>query len=64
MKRKLLIKHLQLHGCVLAREGKKHSLYVNTKNNQTSAVPRHADIKDLLAKEICSELGIPKVGSN
>jgi len=64
MKRQLLIKHLQSQGCILAREGKKQSLYINTKNQLTAAVPRHSDIKDLLAKEICSELGIPKVGSN
>jgi len=64
MKRNLLIKHLQSNGCVFLREGKRHSIYKNPANNKLAAVPRHADIKDLMAKEICSELGVPKVGSN
>ena len=64
MKRNLLIKHLESHGCVFYREGKKHSIYKNPSNQKFASVPRHPDIKDLLAKEICLELGIPKVGSN
>lgn len=64
MKRTLLIKHIQLYGCIFIREGKKHSIYKNPANKKLAAVPRHADIKDLMAKEICIELGIPKVGSN
>lgn len=64
MKRDVLIKHLQSYGCVLVREGKKHSLYKNLSNQKVAAVPRHSVIKDLMAKEICSELGVPKTGSN
>lgn len=29
-----------------------------------AAIPRHPDINDYLAKEICKELDIPKIGSN
>ena len=29
-----------------------------------AAIPRHLDINDYLAKEICKELDIPKIGSN
>ena len=64
MKRKLLLKHLQSNGCVMVREGTRHSLFINPLNEKTSAVPRHPDINDYLAKEICKELGIPKVGNN
>lgn len=58
MKRKDLIRHLQRHGCVLFREGKKHTVFVNFTNNKTSTVPRHREINDFLARKICRDLGI------
>jgi predicted RNA binding protein YcfA (HicA-like mRNA interferase family) len=60
MKRQALIRHLESHGCYLLREGGKHSVYVNPTNNRTSAVPRHRDINDFLARKICRDLGIPE----
>ena len=60
MKRRDLIRHLVNHGCEILREGGKHSLYFNPKNNQTSAVPRHREINDFLARKICRDLGIPE----
>ncbi|HHK41325.1 MAG TPA: type II toxin-antitoxin system HicA family toxin [Planctomycetaceae bacterium] len=38
MKRRLLVRHLESHGCYLLREGGKHSVYVNPENNRTTAV--------------------------
>lgn len=64
MKRKALIAYLNQSGCNLAREGGRHSLFVNESNGQVSAVPRHAEIKDMLVKEICKDLGIPYPGKN
>jgi predicted RNA binding protein YcfA (HicA-like mRNA interferase family) len=61
MKRHALIKHLQAHGCVLFREGSRHSIYWNPANRQTSAVPRHSEIVDKLARKICKDLGIPPI---
>ncbi len=58
MKRADLIRHLESHGCYLLREGGKHSLFVNPANNQTSAVPRHREINEFLARKICRDLGI------
>ena len=58
MKRQDLIQHLVAHGCYLLREGAKHSVYVNPANNQTSAVPRHREVNDFLARKICRDLGI------
>ena len=58
MKRRDLIRHLENNGCVLMREGGKHSLYVNPSNSQTSAVPRHREINDFLVRKICRDLGI------
>ena len=58
MKRAELVHHLEAHGCRLLREGRKHSLFVNPANSQTSAVPRHREINEFLARKICRDLGI------
>jgi mRNA interferase HicA len=58
MKRSELIKHLKKHGCVLKREGSSHSLWMNPQTGATEAIPRHNEIKNLLAKKICKGLSI------
>jgi mRNA interferase HicA len=50
VKRHELISHLRRHGCVLVREGKRHSWWGNLANNRRSAVPRHSEIPDPLAR--------------
>jgi predicted RNA binding protein YcfA (HicA-like mRNA interferase family) len=60
MKRVDLIRHVESHGCRLHRDRGKHTVYVNPVNNQTSAVPRHREINDFLARKICRDLGIPE----
>lgn len=60
MKRTALLRHVRKHGCVLKREGAKHSLWTNPQNGATETVPRHSEISDNLAKKICRGLGIPK----
>ncbi len=59
MKRQKLISHLTANGCVLVREGAKHSWWGNPANNKRSAVPRHSEINDFLARKICRDLEIP-----
>ena len=59
MKRLDLIRHLQGNGCVLIREGGKHSWWGNPANGRRSSVPRHTEVSDLLARKICRDLGIP-----
>ena len=59
MKRHQLLAHLKEHGCLFLREGTRHSVYWNPENRNTTAVPRHTEIADLLAKKICKDLGIP-----
>jgi len=49
MKRRELVKHLVTNKCVLLREGKKHSVYLNKLKNKVSTVPRHMEIDDFLA---------------
>ncbi len=56
MKRKLLEKKLRKAGCYLKREGSSHSLWINPKTGITEAVPRHTEIKELLAKKILKKL--------
>ncbi len=60
MKLRDLIRHLESLGCYLLRDRGKHSVYVNSSNSRVSAVPRHRDINDFLAKKICREPGIPE----
>lgn len=60
MKRRELIRHIERFGCVLVREGAKHSRYINLADpRRTSTVPRHTEIDDLLARKICRQLGVP-----
>jgi len=60
MKRRSLIAHLTQHGCELLREGARHSIFFNPRNNATSAIPRHNEISDFLARKICRDLGVPE----
>jgi mRNA interferase HicA len=59
MTRHVLIRHLEAHGCRLLREGGRHTIYVNTATNAASAVPRHTEIYEYLARKICRDLQIP-----
>jgi mRNA interferase HicA len=61
MKKLKLIKHLSKNGCELLREGANHSWWHNPALNKRSAVPRHTEIDDLLAKKICKDLGIGSI---
>jgi mRNA interferase HicA len=60
MNRKDLIRHLETHGCLLWREGKKHTIYHNPANGAFSTIPRHRVIKKFLAHKICDDLGVPR----
>ena len=59
MKRIDLVRHLEAHGCVLLREGGSHSVYVNPAARKASAVPRHREVKEFLARKICRDLEVP-----
>jgi predicted RNA binding protein YcfA (HicA-like mRNA interferase family) len=60
MKRRDLIRHLERYGCVLLREGGKHSVYVNRGPGKSSTVPRHREINEFLARKICRDLEVPE----
>jgi predicted RNA binding protein YcfA (HicA-like mRNA interferase family) len=59
VKRRALVRHLEEHGCELLREGANHSIFVNRVARKTSAVPRHTEINEELAKKICRDLAVP-----
>lgn len=59
MKRRDLLKHLSEHGCELLREGGRHSWWWNPSLNRRSAIPRHTEIDENLARKICRDLGLP-----
>ena len=61
MKRRQLIEHLGACGCEWYGEGKKHSKYRNTVTGKKTTVPRHTEIDDDLARDICKQLGIEKI---
>ena len=59
MKRIDLVRHPEAHGCQLLREGGTHSVFVNRTTRKSSVVPRHREINEYLAREICRDLEIP-----
>ena len=58
MKRSKFLRYLRSMGCELLREGGRHSWWWNPQQNRRSAVPRHNEVKDILAKKICKDLGV------
>ena len=58
MKRRELIAHLHREGCLLIREGAKHSVFHNPSAGKSSTIPRHSEVDDSLARKICRDLGI------
>jgi predicted RNA binding protein YcfA (HicA-like mRNA interferase family) len=58
MNRRALLKHLGRHGCVLVREGRRHTIVMNPANGTESQVPRHREVKPGTVRGICKDLGI------
>ena len=58
MKRINLLRHLRRQGCDLVREGGRHSWWRNDRGDRRSAIPRHREIDNILAKKICRDLGV------
>jgi mRNA interferase HicA len=61
MKRQKLIQYLQKNGCELLREGSRHSIWHNPKSGTLTAIPRHSEIKELMARKICQDLDVEEV---
>jgi len=56
MKRFDLIQIIEKNGAVLIRHGSKHDWYKNLKTGVAESVPRHREIKNLLAAKIIKRL--------
>jgi len=61
MKRVDLIKAIEESGCELVRHGGKHDWYRNPTTGVAQPIPRHREIKELLARRIIRQLGTPEV---
>ncbi|MFN9635934.1 MAG: type II toxin-antitoxin system HicA family toxin [Synechococcaceae cyanobacterium] len=59
MKRRNLLRYLSGHGCEQLIEGGNHSWWWNPTLNGRSSIPRHTEIKELLVRKICKDLGLP-----
>jgi predicted RNA binding protein YcfA (HicA-like mRNA interferase family) len=58
VKRVELIRRLTEAGCVLARHGARHDIYLNPVTGKRQPVPRHAEIDEQLAKHVQKVLGV------
>ncbi len=56
MKRRDLIKIVELLGCVLIRHGGKHDWYQNKSTGVLQPIPRHNEINENLSKSIIKKL--------
>ena len=59
MKLNDLERHLKINGCIKVREGGNHTIWKNSSSNKPVPVPRHNEIKNILAIKICKQLEIP-----
>jgi len=57
MKRVDLIRTVERFGCQLVRHGAKHDWYRNLTTGVSQPIPRHREIKDVLARRIIRLLG-------
>ena len=55
MKRREFVRALTKGGCYLKRHGANHDLYTNPATGRTAPVPRHAEIRDTLARKVKSQ---------
>jgi mRNA interferase HicA len=55
-----LERHLRQHGCVLKRQGGNHTIWENPVTGDWTSVPRHREVKDILVKGICRQVGVPR----
>jgi len=49
------------NGCIIEREGKKHTVVYNPSTNLSSTIPRHREINTFTGKNICRDLGIAEI---
>ena len=55
------MRYLREHDCFLIREGARHSVIFNVRNEKSSTIPRHNEISSSLGRKICRDLGISEI---
>ncbi|MCX6712572.1 MAG: type II toxin-antitoxin system HicA family toxin [Candidatus Vogelbacteria bacterium] len=58
MKRIDLLRFLTKKGCLVRREGGRHTVIFNPDNEKMTTVPRHREINEDLSKKICRDVGL------
>lgn len=61
MKRRQLVKHPEARGCESYGEGAKHSKYRNPATGKKTTAPRHTEIDNDLARDICKQLEVTRI---
>lgn len=61
MKRRDLIRAIETAGCELVRHGAKHDWYRNPTTGVSQPVPRHREIKEVLARNIIKKLACEEI---
>jgi len=51
------MRYLRQNGVVILREGSRHTIVI--RGVAKSQIPRHREIVDELARQICKDLGLP-----
>ena len=59
MNRRKLMQHLKQHGCVVLREGRRHTVVFNTLKDLQAVVERHGEINARTVQGICKHLDVP-----
>jgi mRNA interferase HicA len=60
MKLRDFIRHQEKNGCEFLREGGNHTIYVNRAAQKVSAIARHKEVNEYLARKICRGLQVPE----
>jgi len=61
MKRRDLLRHLEEHGCEFLREAATTRFTSTAEPRKSSAIPRHREIIEFIARKICKDLDVPFV---
>jgi len=58
VKRREFVRELTSRGCYLKRHGANDDIYYNPQNGRVAPVPRHAEVRESLARAIRKQLGV------
>jgi len=59
VKRRDLLRYLSRCGCEQLREGGNHSWWLIPSQNLRCSIPRYTEVKELLVRKICKDIGVP-----